>query len=161
MNISSNGGGRRVGNLIRLELLEPGRPSARTCEAYVTVRSYGARTLIRIGARVTGAGTSAYSGYYVAVASTGAWTIIRIDNGGTPVTLATGPTQPLAAGDKIAIRIVGSIITALHFTASGGWAQVQSYDTAGDATRYTPRQGSRSSSRSSTLDDSAADLCRS
>ena len=103
------------------------------CEAYVTVASYGAGDVIRIGARVTGAGTNAHSGYYVAVSATGAWTIIRIDNGGSPVTLASGVTQTISASDKIGIRIVGSIVTALHYTTAAGWIQVLSYDTSSDA----------------------------
>jgi hypothetical protein len=102
-------------------------------EAYVTVASYSGDTL-RIGARVTG-GTN-YSGYFVAISPTGAWSIIRIDNGGSPVTLASGVTQQIHAGDKIGIRIVGSVVTALRYTAGGGWVQVLSYDTASDSVRY-------------------------
>ena len=91
--------------------------------------------VIRIGARVTSAGTTSHSGYYVAISGTGGWSILRIDAGAS-TTLITGPTQTLAAGDKIAIRIVGSVITALHFSA-GNWQQVTSYDTAADSTKYT------------------------
>ena len=103
-------------------------------EAYVTVASYNGDTL-RIGARVTG-GTN-YSGYFVSVSPTGAWSIIRIDNGGSPVTLASGATQQISTGDKIAIRAVGSVVTALHYTAGTGWGQVLSYDAASDSVRYT------------------------
>src|SRR5205085_1247167 len=71
-------------------------------EAYVTVATAGASDVVRIGARITGAGTTAFSGYFVSVASTGAWSILRIGNGGAPVTLATGPTAPLASGDGVA-----------------------------------------------------------
>ena len=103
-------------------------------EAYVTVASYSGDT-VRVGARVIG-GTN-YSGYFVSVSSTGAWSIIRIDNGGSPVTLASGVTQQISTGDRIAIRIIGSVVTALHYTAGGGWGQVLGYDTASDAVRYT------------------------
>ena len=44
------------------------------------------------------------------------WSIIRFDGGNDPVTLATGPTQSLASGDKIGIRIIGSVVTALLYT---------------------------------------------
>ena len=63
----------------------------------MTVANYGASDTIRLGARVTNAGTTSQSGYYVAISSTGVWTILRID-AGLSTTLATGPTQPLAAG---------------------------------------------------------------
>ena len=119
-------------------------------EAYATVASYGSDT-IRIGARVT-LGTG-YSGYFVSITSTGAWSIIRFDNGGSPVTLATGPTQTLASGDKIAIRIVGSQITALHYTTATGWTQVLSYDTSHDATRYTTAGSLALEFKTSTIDD--------
>ena len=104
-------------------------------EAYCTISTAGADTF-RIGARVTG-GTASHSGYYVSITATGAWSIIRVDNGASPTTLASGVTQTLAAGDKIAIRIVGSRVTALHFSLAAQWAQVLSYDTAGDAVKYT------------------------
>jgi hypothetical protein len=107
-------------------------------EAYATVASYAGNGTIRIGARITPG--SSYSGYFVSISPTsgGTWSIIRVDNGGSPVTLpATPVTQALASGDKIGIRIVGSVVTALHYTASGGWQQVLSYNTSSDTTRYT------------------------
>ena len=89
-------------------------------EAYVTVATYGASDMIRIGARVTG-GTNAHSGYYASINSSGTWSIIRIDNGSSsPVTLAS-VTRPISSGDKIGIRIVGSVVTALHYSAAAGW----------------------------------------
>jgi hypothetical protein len=120
-------------------------------EAYVSINSFAAGDVIRLGARVTNAGTNTHSGYYVAVTATGSWTILRITNGSN-TTLATGPTQPLASGDKIAIRIVGSVITALHYSA-GTWQQVMTYDTAGDATRYTAAGRIALEFHTSTLDD--------
>jgi len=102
-------------------------------EAYITVASYAGDT-IRVGARVT-PGTT-YSGYFVSVSPTGGWSIIRIDNGGSPVTLASGVTQTVASGDKIGIRIVGSVVTALHYTSTG-WTQALSYNTNSDSVRYT------------------------
>ena len=51
------------------------------------------------------------------ITATGVWSILRIDDGASPTTLATGPTQTLASGDKVAIRIVGTVVTALHFSA--------------------------------------------
>jgi hypothetical protein len=120
-------------------------------EAYATVASYGSNDVIRIGARVTGG--SSYSGYFVAVSAAGVWSIIRIDNGGSPVTLAGGVSDPLASGDQIAIRIVGSVVTALHKTPSGTWRQVLSYDTAHDATRYTAAGRLAIEFRYSTIDD--------
>jgi hypothetical protein len=122
------------------------------CEAYVTVAKYGASDMIRIGARTVNAGTTGASGYFVAVSSTGAWSILRIDSGPS-TTLASGVTQTLASGDKIGIRIVGSVITALHYTSAGGWMQVLSYDTGSDATRYTAAGQIALEFKTSTLDD--------
>jgi hypothetical protein len=101
-------------------------------EAYATVANYTGTDAIRIGARVT-PGTG-YSGYFVSVTGAGAWSIIRVDNGvvvNPP--LASGVTQTLASGDKIGIRVAGSVVTALHYTPTAGWTQVLS---AND-TRYT------------------------
>jgi hypothetical protein len=120
-------------------------------EAYVTVSRYGASDTLRIGARVTG-GTNNHSGYYVAIQATGVWSIIRIDNGGS-VTLASSPTQAISAGHKIGIRIVGSVISALHYTAGAGWVQVLSYDTAADPVRYTAGGSLALEFKTSTLDD--------
>ena len=121
-------------------------------EAYVTVASYGASDVIRLGARVTG-GTNAHSGYYVAISATGAWSIIRIDNGAVPLTLASGVTQAISSSDKIGIRIVGSIVTALHYTTAAGWIQVLSYNTSSDAVRYTTAGRLALEFRTSTLDN--------
>jgi hypothetical protein len=118
-------------------------------EAYATIATYAGDT-IRIGARVT-PGTS-YSGYFVSITPTGAWSIIRVDNGGSPVTLASGVTQTLASGDKIGIRIVGSVVTALHYTSSG-WTQVLSYNTSSDAVRYTSPGRLAIEFRAGALDD--------
>ena len=123
-----------------------------TAEAYVTVKSYGAGDILRVGARVTG-GTNSHSGYYVSVSATGGWSIGRVDNGTPLVTLANGPTQTLASGDKIAIRIVGSVVTALHSTPAGGWTQVLSYDTAQDSIRYTAAGSLAVEFKTSTVDD--------
>ncbi len=122
-------------------------------EAYVTISSYAAGDVIRIGARVSGGGTNSASGYYVAVSATGVWSILRIDNGGTPVTLVSGVTQPLAAGDKLAIRIVGSLVTALHCTTATAWVRVLSYDTSQDSVRYTAAGRLALEFRTSTVDD--------
>ena len=122
-------------------------------EAYVTISSYGASDVIRIGARVTGGGTSTPSGYYVAVSATGAWSILRIDNGGSPVTLASGVTQTLANGDELAIRIVGAVMSALHYTSTTGWTRVLSYDTSKDSTRYTTAGNLALEFKTSTLDN--------
>jgi hypothetical protein len=121
------------------------------CEGYVTVASYGANDTLRIGARVTG-GTNAHSGYYAAVSSTGAWSIIRIDNGAS-VTLASGVTRPISTGNKIGIRIVGSVVTALHYTTAAGWVQVLSYNTTSDPVRYTAPGRLALEFKTSTLDD--------
>jgi hypothetical protein len=121
------------------------------CEGYVTVATYGASDTLRIGARVTG-GTNAHSGYYAAISSTGAWSILRIDNGGS-VTLASGVTQPISAADKIGIRIVGSVVTALHYTTAAGWVQVLTYNTSSDAVRYTAAGRLALEFKTSTLDD--------
>src|SRR5581483_11436202 len=117
-------------------------------EAYVTVTSYGSSDVIRIGARVI-VGTS-YSGYFVAIAANGTWSILRIDNASV-TTLATGIVDPLTSGDQIAIRIVGSVITALHGTSTG-WRQILSYDTSHDTTRYTTAGRLALEFRYSTLD---------
>ena len=98
------------------------------------------------------AGTATASGYFVSISSTGVWSILRID-GGPSTTLAGGVTQALASGDKIAIRIVGNVVTALHYTSSGGWVQVLSYDTSSDATRYSAAGQIALEFKTSTLDD--------
>ena len=121
-------------------------------EAYVTVSTLGAADVIRIGARVTGGGGSSPSGYYVSV-SAGAWSILRIDNGGSPVTLASGVTQTLASGDQLAIRIVGSVVSALHYTSTTGWLQVLTYNTSTDSTRYTAAGNLALEFKTSTLDN--------
>ena len=121
------------------------------CEAYVTVASYGASDTLRIGGRVTG-GTNTHSGYYTAISSTGAWSIIRIDNGGS-VTLASGVTRPISTSDKIGIRIVGSVVTALHYSTAAGWVQVLSYNTSSDPVRYTAAGRLALEFKTSTLDD--------
>lgn len=120
-------------------------------EAYVTIASYGATDTIRLGGRIAGAGTTSSSGYYVAVAPNGIWSIIRID-GGPSTVLATGPTQPLASGDRIAIQIVGSKIAALHGTPSG-WAAIMSYDSSNDPIRYTAAGKVAVEFKSSTIDN--------
>ena len=120
-------------------------------EAYFTVASYSGTDTIRVGARVTG-GTSSYSGYFLSVTA-GAWSIIRVDHGGQPVTLASGVTQTLASGDKLAIQIIGSRVTALHYTSASGWVQVLSYDTVGDSIRYANPGGLAVEFKTSTIDD--------
>lgn len=121
-------------------------------EAYVTIANYVSTDTIRIGARVSGAGTSSYSGYYVSVSSSGVWSIIRVTNGGSPTTLATGPSLGLASGQRIGIQVIGSVITAWRDTGSG-WQQVMSYDTSGDATRYTAAGNIALEFKGSTVDD--------
>ncbi|HLX18825.1 MAG TPA: hypothetical protein VKR23_01625 [Gaiellaceae bacterium] len=121
-------------------------------EAYATITNWGASDVIRIGARVTGVGTTNYSGYFVAISATGVWSILRIDNGGA-TTLATGPTQPLAAGDQIGIRIVGATITALHYTPTTNWTQVLTYNTSTDTTRYTGPGSLAIEFKTSTIDN--------
>jgi hypothetical protein len=120
-------------------------------EAYATVASYSGSDAVRIGARVTGG--TAYSGYFVSIATTGVWSIIRIDGGGQPITLIGGVTDPLSSGDQIAIRIVGSVVTALHGTAVRGWSQVLSYNTSGDSVRYTAAGRLAFEFRTSTIDN--------
>jgi hypothetical protein len=122
------------------------------CEAYVTVSSYGLSDSIRIGARASNGSATTHSGYYVAVSSGGAWSIIRIDNN-VSTTLASGVTQTLASGDKLAIRIVGSVINALHYTGGSGWQQVLSYDTSSDNIRYSGAGLLALEFKTSTLDD--------
>jgi hypothetical protein len=121
------------------------------CEAYVTVATYGASDVIRIGGRITGAGTTSYSGYFVAITSTGVWSILRIDN--TATTTLASATQPIASGNKVAIRIVGSVVTGLRYTTANGWTQVLSYDTSSDAIKYTAAGPLALEFKSSTLDD--------
>jgi hypothetical protein len=120
-------------------------------EAYATVASWGASDTIRVGARVQNAGTTSASGYYVQIGNTGVWSILRVD-AGPSTTLATGPTQPLLNGDKIMIRITGTVISALRFTG-GNWAVVMSYDTASDATKYTTAGRVVIQFKTSTIDD--------
>ena len=129
-------------------------------EAYVSINNYGASDTIRIGARVTGAGTTSQSGYYVSVTSAGAWSILRIDNNSAPVTLASGVTQALASGDKLAIRIVGSVVTALHYTGGGGWAQVSVTTRAAIRSATAALDGSPSSTGPARSTTSAAAASR-
>jgi hypothetical protein len=119
--------------------------------AYVTVATYGASDTIRVGARVTNGGTTTYSGYFVSVNSSGAWSIIRVDNGGSPGTLKSGATQTIAAGDKIGIEVTGTVVTA-WFNRGGTWTQELTYDTAGDATKYSSGKLALEF-KTSTLDD--------
>ena len=65
----------------------------------------------------------------------------------------TGPTQTLAVGDKIAIRIVGSVVTALHYTVAAGWVQVISYNTSGDSIKYTAAGRLAVEFKSGSIDD--------
>jgi hypothetical protein len=120
-------------------------------EAYVTIATYGASDTIRIGARVSNGGTTSQSGYYVAISSAGAWSIIRIDSG-VSTTLASGVTQALASGHKVAIRVVGTVVTALHFS-NGTWQQVLSHDTSSDSIRYSNAGNLALEFKTSTLDD--------
>ena len=117
----------------------------------MTIASYGAGDVVRVGARVTGG--NAYSGYFVSVSATGAWSIVRVDAGGSPITLASGVTQTLSSGDKISIKIVGSVVTAFHYTSGGGWVQVLTYDTASDSIRYTAAGSLALEFKTSTVDD--------
>jgi hypothetical protein len=71
---------------------------------------------------------------------------------GSPTTLASG-TRTIAAGDKVAIRIVGTVVRALHWSPGTGWVQVLSYDTAADATKYTAAGRLALEFRAATLDD--------
>jgi hypothetical protein len=122
------------------------------CEAYVTVANAASGDTIRIGARVINAGTTNASGYFVQISGTGVWTILRVDAGPT-TTLATGPTQLLSSGDKIGIRIVGSVVSAFRWTSGGGWSQVMSYDTSSDGTKYTTAGQVAVEFKTSTVDD--------
>ncbi len=122
------------------------------CEAYVTLVSYNPAYLMRMGCRVTGVGTTSYSGYFISISPTGAWSIIRVDAGSDPVTLAS-VSRPPASGDKIAIRIVGSVVSGLRWTSVAGWTTVVSYDTSSDAIRYTAPGRLTLLFRGSTLDD--------
>src|SRR5581483_169743 len=121
-------------------------------EAYATIATPGASDLIRICARMTGAGTTSDSDYCASISATGVWSIVRVDNGAI-TTLANGPTQQLAAGDQIAIRITGAAISALHFTAAANWTQVLTYDTSNDTTRYTNAGSLAVEFKTSTIDN--------
>ena len=62
-------------------------------------------------------------------------------------------TQTLASGDQLAIRIVGSVVIALHYTSTTGWQQVLTYNTSTDSTRYTAAGNLALEFRSSTVDN--------
>ena len=119
-------------------------------EAYATVATYSGNDTLRIGARVS-VNSSTYNGYFVSIAANGLWSILRI-TAGTPTTLVSGVTDPISSGDQIGIRIVGSVITALHGTPAG-WRPVLSYNTGNDATRYTAAGLLSFEFRTSTIDD--------
>jgi hypothetical protein len=106
------------------------------CEAFVTLPVVPAGQVLRLGARVISPGTLNYSGYFVHVHSDGVWTVRRVTNGAAPVTLATGPTLALAAGDSVGIRIVGTVVSAWYKAAAGAWQQMMSYDVSADATKH-------------------------
>ena len=72
--------------------------------------------------------------------------------GGRPVTLHDGACDTTAAGYKLHLSSVGSVVTALNYTTAG-WAQVLSYDTAGDAVRYSAAGSLALEFKSSTMDD--------
>ena len=69
------------------------------------------------------------------------------------MTLATGPTQAIANGDKIAIHITGNVISARHYLPATGWQQALSYDISGDAIKYTSAGSLALEFKSSTVDD--------
>ena len=120
-------------------------------EAYATVATYSGNDTLRIGARVS-VNSSTYNGYFVSIAANGLWSILRI-TAGLPTTLASGVTDPISSGDQIGIRIVGSVITALHKTTAKGWVALLSYDTMNDATRYTTAGSLSFEFRTSTIDN--------
>ena len=69
------------------------------------------------------------------------------------MTLASGVTRPISTSDKIGIRIVGSVVTALHYSTAAGWVQVLSYNTSSDPVRYTAAGRLALEFKTSTLDD--------
>ena len=71
---------------------------------------------------------------------------------GSSTTLASGVTQALSSGDKVAVRVVGSVVTALHFSG-GVWQQVLSYDTSADSVKYVNAGNVAIEFKTSTLDD--------
>ena len=125
----------------------------------MTISAYGAENTIRIGGRVTG-GITAYNGYYVAISSAASGRS-SASTTAYPGDACDGSAQPLASGDKIAIRIIGSTVTALHFTPGGGWVQVSATTPRATPPATRPRAASHSSSRRARWTTSAAAPCRS
>ncbi|MGZ7023751.1 MAG: virginiamycin B lyase family protein, partial [Ilumatobacteraceae bacterium] len=118
MNVSGNAAVDSTSTRFAWNFWNP-RTFGPNCEAYTTIKTLGASDTLRLGCRLTGGGTTNYSGYVVSVTSAGAWSIIRVDKT-IPTRLAAGVNQAVASGDKFAIRVVGTIVTALHFTPAGG-----------------------------------------
>jgi hypothetical protein len=119
-------------------------------EAYATAASLVQTDLIRVCVRLTSPTSTSRSGYCLQE-SAGSWSIRRIDLG-TSVQIGGTATQPVAVGDRLAIRAVGSTITVWYQPSGGSWTQLLSttdgtYATAGYAAIET---------RGSALDDFGA-----
>ena len=120
-------------------------------EAYMTIASYGASDVVRVGARVTG-GVNAHSGYYVSVSAAGVWSLLRVDAGVT-TTLVTGPTQPLASGEKVGISVVGSSRDGVPLHVGWGLGSGCELRHESDSTRYTAAGSIALEFKTSTVDD--------
>ncbi len=96
-------------------------------EAYVTITTLpGNGNRIAVHGRVTSPGTSSLASYWVSYdpAAGGNNIVIYKFQNGVISTLATF-AQTLSAGDKVGVRILGSLIEAWVFT-SGAWTLVGS-----------------------------------
>lgn len=106
------------------------------CEVFCTVSTLPASgETIRIYLRLTPGSQTGYRLVYTHGAPGSV--VIQRFTGGSATTLATiagGVT--LAAGEKIGLSAVGTVLTAYRYTG-GAWTTLGSYDTAGDATKYT------------------------
>jgi len=84
-----------------------------------------ANRFVQLAARVSTLGTSSLSGYFLRVSGTGVWDLRKRVSGASSVSIRTF-SAPLAAGDTIGLRVVGSKLTAYRKPVSGSWAPVGS-----------------------------------
>ena len=96
-------------------------------EAFLTVATLPrAGNFLQVAGRVSTLGTAGRSCYFLRVTpSTGTWDLRAKLNGATSVSLATF-TAPFAAGDAVALQLVGPTLTAYRKTAGGSWTLVGS-----------------------------------
>lgn len=108
-------------------------------EVYITLTTLGATSdkwsmvLRAQSGTFPGNSPSAYEIDYVVGGSS---VRIRRRDVGTGNTLNT-LTHTFASGDGFGVSIVGTVITVYYETGAGAWTSLGTYDTSGDATKYS------------------------